>query len=204
MILAGDEFGHTQQGNNNAYCQDSEISWLNWNLTDDQRLLLEFTRKVIHLKHKHPVLRRRTFLQGRALRGSEIKDITWLIPSGVEMTDADWNAGFLRAFSVLLAGDAIAETNSHGEVVVDDTLLLFFNAHHEGMKFTIPKKPNRDDWQVILDTAVNEPVAKILASGAQYEVQPRSIVLLSHPATPSFDQSPVEAPPAVLPAPPVQ
>ncbi len=182
MLLAGDEFGHSQIGNNNAYCQDNDISWLNWNLSDEQRRLLDFTKQVIHLKREQPVLHRRTFLQGRPIRGSEIKDITWLDPAGEEMTDEDWNAGFVRAFTVRLAGDAITERNSHGDPIVGDMLVLFFNAHHEPVNFTIPAQPNEKDWKLILDTCLEHAAEKQYGSGTQLLVQSRTIVILAHPS----------------------
>jgi glycogen operon protein len=181
MLLAGDEFGHTQHGNNNAYCQDNEASWLNWNLSPKQLRLVEFTKQVIQLQHQQPVLRRRNFLQGRPIRGSEIKDITWLDPVGDEMTDEDWTAGFVRAFAVRLAGDAISERDSHGEPIIGDTLLLFFNAHHEPVSFTIPLQPDEGGWKLILDTAEWTVSAGRHERGARYAVQPRSIVILGHP-----------------------
>jgi isoamylase len=184
MLLAGDEIGRTQKGNNNAYCQDNEISWVNWNLNDEQRQLLDFTRRMIALHRQQPVLRRRTFFQGRPLRGSEIKDITWFDPSGVEMADDDWTAGFVRAFAVRLAGDAITEVDSHGERLIGDTLVLFFNAHHEPLPFTIPLQPDTDSWETVIDTANQNGSSATLPSGAQLTIQPRSLMILRQPNQP--------------------
>ena len=183
MLLAGDEFGNTQQGNNNAYCQDNELSWIDWDHTEEQQRMLRITQQVIHLKHKHPVLRRRMFLQGRPIRGSEIKDITWLDLHGEEMTDEDWNAGFIRAFAVRLAGDAITEMNTHGEHQSGDTLLLFFNAHHEPMTFMIPSQPSQKEWELVLDSSATEVRPRHFPSNSQYLVQPRTIVILSQSTT---------------------
>ena len=181
MLLAGDEFGRTQRGNNNGYCQDNEISWLDWNWDDDQRQLFEFTCRAIRLKREQPVLCRRSFFQGRPIRGSEIKDITWFDPSGEEMTDEDWNAGFIRAFSVRLAGDAITELDIHGERLVGDSLALFFNAHHEPVQFKISTQPNTEQWEIVVDTANQIPAATSFTSGSQLAVQPRSLVILRQP-----------------------
>lgn len=181
MLLAGDEFGRTQRGNNNGYCQDNEISWLNWNWDEDQRRLFEFTCRMIRLRREQPVLCRRSFFQGRPIRGSEIKDITWFDPSGEEMTDEDWNAGFIRAFSVRLAGDAITELDNRGERLVGDSLALLFNAHHELVQFRLPAQPNTDQWEVVVDTANQMAPGTQFPSGAQLVVQPRSLVILRQP-----------------------
>jgi glycogen debranching enzyme GlgX len=129
MLLAGDEIGRTQRGNNNAYCQDNEISWLDWNLDRSRRELLEFTRLLIRLFHRHRVLRRRDFFQGRKIRGSEVKDLAWFRPDGKEMTDDDWNNLESRCFGLRLAGDAIEEVDAR-KPLVDDTLLILSNARH--------------------------------------------------------------------------
>jgi len=142
MLQAGDEIGRTQYGNNNAYCQDNELSWLDWELDSSQQELLDFTRFVIRLFHRHPVLRRRKFFRCRQLRGSEVKDLAWFRPDGQEMTDQDWNNGYARVLGVRLAGDAIAEVDEQGNAIVDDTLLLLLNAHHEPLSFTLPEAGN--------------------------------------------------------------
>ena len=129
MLLAGDEFGRTQQGNNNAYCQDNEISWVDWNLQPWQQELLAFTRTVVELFHKHPSLRRRKFFQGRKVMGSTIKDITWFRPDGEEMTPADWSNPEAHSLAMRLAGNAITETDDRGEPIVDDSLFILLNAH---------------------------------------------------------------------------
>lgn len=124
MILGGDEFGRTQQGNNNAYCQDNPITWFDWNLTADQKELLEFARTLVHFRRSSPVLKRRKFFQGRRIRGSEIKDISWFSPAGREMTDEEWNSDFVRCLGMRLAGDAITERDPRGHAVTGDTLLI--------------------------------------------------------------------------------
>ena len=112
MMLGGDELSHSQQGNNNAYCQDNELNWLDWELDDRQKSFLEFTQAVIFLRKTQPVFQRRKFFLGRAIRGSNVKDISFFNPSGHEMSDEDWNAGFVRCLGVRLAGDLIGDETS--------------------------------------------------------------------------------------------
>ncbi len=140
MLLGGDELGRSQGGNNNAYAQDNPISWFDWDLTDDQRQLLDFTRGLIEVFRAHPVLRRRRFFQGRRIRGSTVKDLTWLAPGGAEMTDAEWQAEGVRAIGLRLAGDAIDDRGPRGERIVDDTLLLLLNAAEEEVEFTAARR----------------------------------------------------------------
>ncbi len=181
MLCGGDELGRTQQGNNNAYCQDNEISWFDWKLDHRQRHLLEFVRNLIAFRKKHPVLRRRLFFQGRHIRGSEVKDISWLRPDGNEMTDKDWSAGFTKSLALRLAGDAINEPDEKGRPIVDDTLVILFNGHHAPLTFTLPAHKRGVRWQPLLDTSVTagteKPVA-IFKGGERYELEARSIVVL--------------------------
>nr|WP_211436255.1 glycogen debranching protein GlgX [Candidatus Kuenenia stuttgartiensis] len=135
MLLAGDEIGRTQKGNNNAYCQDNEISWIDWDLDKPRQELLEFTRLLTQLRHQHPVMRRRHFFQGRKITGSEVKDLTWFRPDGKEMTDEDWNNPSTHSLALCLAGYAIEEVDERGKQIVDDTLLILMNVHHESISF---------------------------------------------------------------------
>ncbi len=118
MLLAGDELGHTQKGNNNTYCQDNELTWLNWELDEGQQEFLEFVKKAVRIWHEQPVFQRRKFFQGRPLRGSGIKDISFFDPAGKEMSDEDWNAGFVKCLGVRLAGDLIDDEDERGEPIV--------------------------------------------------------------------------------------
>ena len=152
MLLAGDEIGHTQKGNNNAYCQDNELTWLNWELNDASSDFLEFTRTLSRIWREHPVFQRRKFFQGRALRGSDIKDISFLEPSGAEMSDEAWNGGFVKSLGVRLAGDMIGDVDERGEPIVDDTALILLNAHHEPIPFTLPPTREGQVWECVLDT----------------------------------------------------
>ncbi|MGQ0694377.1 MAG: glycogen debranching protein GlgX, partial [Nitrospiraceae bacterium] len=181
MLCAGDEIGRTQKGNNNAYCQDNEISWFDWKLDQPQRELLNFVRGLIAFRKRHSVLRRRRFFQGRHIRGSEVKDLSWFRPDGKEMTDKDWNAGYAKSLGLRLAGDAIAETDEKGRAIVDDTLLILLNAHHEQLAFTLPAHKRAVRWQPILDTAVTagkEKPVTILKGGERYKLEARSIAVL--------------------------
>jgi glycogen operon protein len=181
MICGGDEIGRTQRGNNNAYCQDNDISWYDWKLDRAQRDLLAFTRSLIAFRKSHPVLRRRRFFQGRRIRGSEVKDISWFRPDGKEMTDEDWNAGYAKSLALRLAGDAIAERDEKGRPIVDDTLLILLNAHHEPLSFTLPAHKRGVRWQPVLDTAASGASLKhvtTLKGGVRYDVEARSLVVL--------------------------
>ncbi len=181
MLCGGDEIGRTQKGNNNAYCQDNEISWFDWNLDHAQSKLRAFVRQLIAFRKQHPVLRRRRFFQGRHIRGSEVKDLSWFRPDGKEMTDDDWNAGYAKSLALRLAGDAIAERDQKGRPIVDDTLLVLLNAHHTSLAFTLPAHKRGIRWHPVLDTALLEGNGKQVIGfkgGEQYEMEARSIAVL--------------------------
>jgi len=153
MLLHGDELGRTQHGNNNGYCQDSEITWIHWDDVDEG--LLEFTKQVIRLRTEHPVFRRRRFLSGRPVRGAgdPVPDVAWLTPAGDMMGDEDWDVGFAKSLAMYLNGHGIRETDERGERIVDDCFYLAFNAHHEPMEFALPGSDYATAWTVVLDTA---------------------------------------------------
>ncbi|CAI4033786.1 Glycogen operon protein GlgX [Nitrospira tepida] len=181
MLCGGDEIGRTQRGNNNAYCQDNDISWFDWQLDQPRRDLLEFTRNLIALRKQHPVLRRRRFFQGRHIRGSEVKDLAWFRPDGKEMTDEDWDRGFVRSLALRLAGDAIEETDEQGRRLIDDTLLILLNAHHEPLDFTLPAHKRGVRWQSVLDTSWDHGHRRqvvVLKGGEQYALSARTIAVL--------------------------
>ncbi|MDP9132392.1 MAG: glycogen debranching protein GlgX [Nitrospirota bacterium] len=181
MLCGGDEMGRTQRGNNNAYCQDTEISWVDWKLNTHQLALVAFTKSLIHLRQHHPVFRRRRFFQGRRIRGTEVKDISWLRPDGKEMTDDDWAQGYVRCLGVRLAGHAIEEKDSKGRPVLDETFLMLLNAHHEPRPFTLPAHKPGVRWQPVLDTAAShghEKTVTLLKGGLQYDLDARSLALL--------------------------
>ncbi|ATA28848.1 glycogen debranching enzyme [Mycobacterium lepraemurium] len=159
MIAHGDEFGRTQNGNNNVYCQDSELSWMDWSLVDKNSDLLAFARRATTLRTKHPVFRRRRFFEGEPIRsGDEVRDIAWLTPGGREMTHEDWGQSFHKCVVVFLNGDAITAPNARGERVVDDSFLLCFNAGEQPVEFVMPGGDYAKEWTVELDT--NEPTGR--------------------------------------------
>ncbi len=178
MISGGDELGRTQVGNNNAYCQDNEISWTCWENTPERRDFLDFTRRVIRVWKEHPVLRRRKFFQGRRIRGAEVLDIAWLDPSGREMTDATWSSPDVRCLGVRLNGDAIHEVDERGERIVGDTLLLMLNAAEQPTAFTLPGTAPEERWETLLDTADPWAPPRRLRAGGRYELLPRSMAVL--------------------------
>jgi isoamylase len=184
MLLAGDEMGRTQQGNNNAYCQDNAISWVNWQLGDDERGLVDFTARVIGLLKAHPVFRRRRFFQGRPIRGSAVKDLLWLTPEGQEMTDDEWSHSFARCLGVYLSGSGITETDERGRPLRDDNFLLLVNAHHAPIPFVLPAPGGETHWVTVLDTFLPEAFAadRRFDAHARYPLHERSLVLLTHGA----------------------
>lgn len=164
MLLSGDEIGRTQGGNNNAYCQDNEISWLDWDLQDENAALLDFARQLIYFRRQHPVFRRRKWFQGRAIHGSSVSDIGWFNPDGGEMTEEQWNDGFAKAIGIFLNGEEIPASGERGERVIDDSFLLFFNPHHEKIEFTIPAGLQNREWTLTIDT--NKP--RFVETGKRY------------------------------------
>lgn len=182
MICHGDEMGRTQAGNNNVYCQDNELSWVNWNLNATQQDLLHFTRKVIKLRKDHPVLRRRRFFYGDAAHGGESKlqEIGWLRPSGEHMRDEDWTAWYARSLMVYVNGHAISEPNLRGEKIVDNSFLLLVNASEEDIEFTIPTEPTGSSkaWKVVIDTQPTKGLPRKLKPKAKVEVESHSLCLL--------------------------
>ncbi len=192
MMLAGDEIGHTQNGNNNAYCQDNEISWIDWDLDRSRQELLEFTRYLIKIFQEPPVLRRRHFFQGRKIRGSEVKDLTWFRLDGKEMTEEDWNNPETRCFGLRLAGDAIEELDERGNRVVGDTLLILLNSHHERLPFVLPAHKPRLRWELLLDT--REPVGRggeqVRRGGEVFDLEGRALAFFRLHGEPTNGEEP--------------
>jgi glycogen operon protein len=180
MIAHGDEFGRTQNGNNNVYCQDSELSWMDWSLVDKNADLLAFARRATALRKSHPVFRRRRFFEGEPIRsGDEVRDIAWLTPGGQEMTHEDWGKSFHKCVSVFLNGEAITAPNARGERVVDDSFLLCFNAHEEPVEFMMPHADYANEWTVELDT--NDPTGhseKVVKAEDSVSLPSRSLLVL--------------------------
>ncbi len=178
MIRAGDEFGATQGGNNNAYCQDNEISWLDWNLDADQKDLLAFACKAVRVWRDNPVFQRRQFFQGRAIRGKDQKDIHWLTPDGQDMGDADWHSTAARCLGVRLEGHMTDEVDDRGRQIVGKTMLLLLNARRRPISFVLPKDAYDSIWQLELDSAVSQPETLRLMGGTTYQLAPFSMVVL--------------------------
>jgi isoamylase len=178
MISGGDELGRTQQGNNNAYCQDNETSWTHWDLDPRERELLAFTRRVIQVWKDNPVLRRRKFLQGRRPHYPGGSDITWLQPSGEEMSSELWEAPDVRALGMRLNGEAIDEADERGRRVIGDTLLLIFNAGEVHEFFVLPEIDPIHRWETLIDTADPWHPARRLRAGDRYELPPRAMAVL--------------------------
>ena len=182
MICHGDELGRTQGGNNNAYCQDNEICWVNWDLSEQDKDLLEFTSTMMWLRRDHPVLRRRRFFTGDAGHGgeSELGEIEWLTPAGESMTDQDWTTWYARAMMVFLNGEAIAEPDERGQRIVDDSFLVLINASDEDITFTLPGEGYASTWKVALDTApaVDGDSDPVLAADDTVVVEARSMLFL--------------------------
>jgi glycogen operon protein len=172
MLLGGDELGRTQRGNNNAYCQDNEVSWFDWDHVDEP--LVDFTARLIALRVEHPTFRRRRFFQGRPIRGTV--DLGWCKPDGTEMTDEDWDAGHARSLGLFFNGESMAERDERGHPVVDDSFLWLLNAHDEAIEWTLPAAWARQ-WRVVIDTAdadaAGQGAAKVVTVAA------RSCLLLS-------------------------
>jgi isoamylase len=182
MLSAGDELGRTQAGNNNAYCQDNELSWLDWSPDGGGRALLRFVQRMVALRRDHPAFRRRDFFQGRPLYGSDVKDIHWFEPDGSEMTGEAWDHEHARALGVYLAGEALTETDRRGRRLTDENFLLLFNAGAEAVEFSLPQQLGPGGWLVLVDTSYEQGLQEdgAIEPGSSYRAQGRSLVLLLH------------------------
>jgi isoamylase len=181
MLVAGDEFGKTQQGNNNAYCQDNEISWLNWEQQDQE--LLVFTKKLISLRKDHPIFRRRKWFQGMPIKGKGLEDIAWFLPEGDEMSDENWNHDFAKSLGLFLNGLGLHHEGPQGEAIVDDHFYLIFNAHDGPLDYVVPDKLRGGKWRKVLDTADDDIEDQAIENNEIVTVQGRSVVLLQQPSS---------------------
>ncbi|TCC22356.1 glycogen debranching protein GlgX [Kribbella sindirgiensis] len=182
MIAHGDELGRTQSGNNNVYCQDNEIAWVDWALGEPQKHLLEFTRSVVRLRNNHPVLRRRRFFHGdTGIDG--LGDLVWFAPKGAEMQNGDWQQNDARAIAVFLNGDAISEPDTRGEPVVDDSFLILLNSNYEPVDFLLPPEEYGENWTVVVDTtsATGAGTDEPHAAGTTVQLEARSTLVLTRP-----------------------
>jgi glycogen operon protein len=181
MISHGDEIGRTQRGNNNAYCQDNELTWVDWNLRLRDQDLLDFVRRVFAIRRSNAVLRRRSFFGGRPVDASTLKDLTWLRPDGAEMTEADWKEAERRAIGMLIYGGAIDEVDDRGRPIVGETLLWLLNASAKSVAFTLPKLAEPGSWQELVDTSRG---ARRTLRGETVPVAAHALVLLRHGEAP--------------------
>ena len=176
MISHGDEYGRTQHGNNNVYCQDNEISWIDWNWDDRQKDFYEFTRKLIQIRKNQPVTHKRRFFKGRSIRGKDVRDIRWLNTKGSDITDKQWNINFIRCMGMLLNGELINEVDENGLPIKDDILLLIVNSYWENIHFSLPNGELKSSWEVLTDTSERFPDNSEIHN--EIEMSPRSLVLL--------------------------
>jgi isoamylase len=187
MLLGGDPLGQTQRGNNNAYCQDNEISWINWELRESDKDLLAFVQSMIALRRKHPAFHRKRFFQGRAIKGAGIKDILWLKPDGHEMTDEEWRVDSARCLGLFLAGEGLSEVDKRGRPVKDEDFLVLMNASHEPTPFSLPTAAEGHHWAALVDTSC-EPTGQPQChreNERAYSLEARSlVVLIARPTTP--------------------
>jgi glycogen operon protein len=183
-MVAGDEIGRTQRGNNNAYCHDSELSWLDWELDGEQQDFLNFVAHMIAFRRRHPVFSRRRFLQDNALNAHGLKEIVWLTPEGNEMTETEWNQHFARCLGVYLAGAAIERSDRRGRPVTDNNFMVLFNAHHEEIPFVLPRFLTDKAWWTVLDTSAEAlPFEQRRhEAGGLYPLQGRSLAVLRETA----------------------
>jgi glycogen operon protein len=181
MLVSGDEIGKTQKGNNNAYCQDNEISWLNWHNADTE--LLFFTQKLIHFRKKHPNFRRRLWFRGVPIKGVGVEDIAWFLPEGFEMSEENWNHDFAKSLAIFMNGEGIRTVGPKGERTVDNSFYIMFNAHYEGLDFKLPKRKYGNKWMKVIDTHENlfTEEGQLYKYGELIHVQSRSVVLLMNP-----------------------
>jgi isoamylase len=180
MICGGDEIGRTQRGNNNGYCQDSELSWHDWDLDDRRRALLGFTERLVALRRSEPVLHRKRFFSGGYVRGSELKDIVWFTAEGAEMSPKDWALPNKKTMAMLLGGDAIPSLDRYGERITGATLLVLMNAHPTPVAFTVPTIEWGERWEVLIDTRSAEPPDRSVPTeaGERYSLEGRTMVVM--------------------------
>jgi isoamylase len=177
MLSHGDEVARTQRGNNNAYCQDNPISWMNWELDGQQLELLEFTRSLIAVREANPVLRRRHFFRGQSVGTDGVKDVTWVRADGAEMSAGDWSDPELRALGMVIDGGATDETDARGRLIRGDTLALVLNGGERAVRFELPRQPLEGQWVCLVETA-----STVMGNAGQVTMEPQSLVLLRYQA----------------------
>jgi glycogen operon protein len=178
MILGGDELSHTQQGNNNAYCHDDELTWLNWDLGPAEKHFLEFVKTCTRIWREQPVLQRRHFFQGRPIRGSGVKDLTFFEPSGKEMSDEAWSQPGMHCLGLRLAGDMIQEVDARGHPLHGDTLMVLLNAGTTDEEFLLPAPRSEKVWERLIDTAHPDVPHTVHPGDESYTLKARSMAVL--------------------------
>jgi glycogen operon protein len=182
MLVAGDELGKTQNGNNNAYCQDNEISWINWQNTDKE--LLDFTKKLTQFQHAHPVFCRRRWFKGKPIHGSGVEDIAWFLPNGDIMNDENWSHDFAKSLGVFLNGKAIPSDGPKGERIIDNNFYIVFNAYDGELPYALPPEEFGSTWSKVIDTHESffcEESGQSFSAGETITVQGRSVIVLKEP-----------------------
>ncbi|HEY0611479.1 MAG TPA: glycogen debranching protein GlgX [Chitinophaga sp.] len=178
MMLAGDEAGRTQGGNNNAYCQDNEISWMHWDKLDHE--LLDYTKKLIHLRLQHPAFRRRRWFRGEPVADSKVEDIAWFLPEGAQMTEENWDTGYAKSLAIYLNGLALRAIDPKGQKILDDSFYIIFNAHHEPLTFVLPPADYGEEWELVLDTGMQEEAGKHFSANEEVKAAELSVIVLKH------------------------
>jgi glycogen operon protein len=180
MLLAGDEIGRTQQGNNNSYCQDNQISWINWEAADQE--LLEFTKMLIHLRREHAAFSRKSWFKGEPVKDNGIEDIAWFLPDGSQMTEDHWDQGFAKSIAVYLNGQGLHAVDPEGQEIVDDNFYIIFNADNEPADYRLPSSQYSKNWEVILDTEtyIQQTGKQKYNAGDVVKIAGRSVILLQH------------------------
>jgi glycogen operon protein len=180
MIYAGDPIGHSQLGNNNAYCQDNPTTWLNWNLQPEDRDLMAFVQRMINLRRRHPIFHRRRFFQGRPIKGANVKDVLWLNAGGNEMSEDEWRDPSFHCLGMFLSGQGLNETDARGRKLGDENFLLLLNAFHEDVAFMLPAFHPSGRWSTWMDTSFESGLrsGKAYDGGTTYPLQARSMVVL--------------------------
>ncbi|HWJ90775.1 MAG TPA: glycogen debranching protein GlgX, partial [Flavisolibacter sp.] len=180
MLVAGDELSRTQRGNNNAYCQDNEVSWINWETAD--RDLLAFTKNLIALYKHHPVFSRRRWFQGHPIKGVGIEDIAWFLPEGTEMTEENWSNDFAKSLAVYLNGHGLRSLDPKGQKILDDDFYVVFNAYHDALDYKLPSEKYGEEWTRVLDTEENcvEENGEVYGAGDIVNIKGRSVVVFKH------------------------
>ena len=180
MISHGDEYGRTQNGNNNAYCHDNELTWMNWEWDENQQKLFEFTKKIIHIRNSHPVTHRRRYFKNRRIQGEGIKDIRWINTDGIDMSQEEWDTSFIRGMGMLLNGELMKEIDENGNVLGEDILLILVNSFWEPISFTLPHEGLSTDWEVMIDTFQPPEDLPPQQVSNVFEIRGRSLALLKN------------------------